>query len=234
MKIKEASMNRKPELIVMLTHDDYTVDNARTVFESCKDTGALYWGAKEKNLTHLELMNLFACMKENGKKTVLEAVTYNEATGLDAAKLAVKCGCDMLMGTVFGDSISSFCQDHGLKYMPFVGQLRGRPSIMEGTVDEIVDEARSNIEKGAFGVDLLGYRFVGNSQELNRLVVEAVDAPVCIAGSVDSYERLDEILELNPWAFTIGSAFFENRFGLEFPEQIENVLSYINGSGTSR
>lgn len=41
-------MNDHPELIVMLTHNDLTVENAAEVFETCKNSKAEYWGFKEK------------------------------------------------------------------------------------------------------------------------------------------------------------------------------------------
>ena len=37
----------RPELIVMLTHNDVTVANAREVFEGAKDAKAKFWGFKE-------------------------------------------------------------------------------------------------------------------------------------------------------------------------------------------
>lgn len=40
-------MNDHPELIVMLTHNDLTVENAAEVFETCKNSKAEYWGFKE-------------------------------------------------------------------------------------------------------------------------------------------------------------------------------------------
>ena len=52
-------------------------------------------------------------------------------------------------------------------------------------------------------------------------------APVCIAGSINSYQRLDEIKAADPWAFTIGGAFFENKFGGTFEEQINRVCKYM-------
>ena len=33
----------KPELIIMLTHNDVTVKNAAEVFDSCKDLPATRW-----------------------------------------------------------------------------------------------------------------------------------------------------------------------------------------------
>ena len=52
-------------------------------------------------------------------------------------------------------------------------------------------------------------------------------APVCIAGSINSYQRLDEIKVAAPWAFTIGGAFFENKFGGTFEEKINRVCEYM-------
>ena len=74
-----------------------------------------------------------------------------------------------------------------------------------------------------YGFDLLGYRFVGNYKELNKKFVSQVKAPVCIAGSINSYKRLDELKNVNLWAFTIGGAFFETKFGENFNEQINKV-----------
>ena len=42
-------MNDHPELIVMLTHNDLTVENAAEVFETCKNSKAEYWGFKENS-----------------------------------------------------------------------------------------------------------------------------------------------------------------------------------------
>ena len=57
--------------------------------------------------------------------------------------------------------------------------------------------------------------------------VSEINAPVCIAGSIDSYQRLDEVKSAAPWAFTIGSAFFDHKFGEDFTGQINNVCEYI-------
>ena len=59
--------------------------------------------------------------------------------------------------------------------------------------------------------------------------VSSVDAPVCIAGSVDREARLHELREVGPWAFTIGGAFFENKFDGTFPQQINKVCAYMEG-----
>lgn len=52
-------------------------------------------------------------------------------------------------------------------------------------------------------------------------------APVCLAGSVSSYQRLDEVKDADSWTFTIGGAFFENKFDGTFAEQIDKVVDYM-------
>ena len=216
-----------PKLIVMLTHNDHTVENASEIFESCKNSKAQYWGFKEKPLPISEMKSLFSRMKSFGKTTFLEVVEYDEESGLHGAKIAKECGCDILMGTVFFDSINQFCKENNMKYMPFVGQITNRPSILEGSIEDMISEAKEYLAKGVYGFDLLGYRYTGDPVKLNNAFVQAIEAPVCLAGSVDSYERLDEVIEANPWAFTVGSAFFDEKFGTDFHKQINNVCNYI-------
>ena len=229
-------MENNLNLIVMLTHNDLTVNNAYEIFEECKNSKAKYWGFKEHNLPIEKMRELFQYMKKCGKKTFLEVVEYTEEKGLEGAKMALECGCDTLMGTLFYDSINEFCKANNLKYMPFIGQVEERPSILRGNIDKMVDEANEYIKKGVYGIDLLGYRYVGNAEKLNEKVVLNVNAPVCIAGSIGSYEQLDKLKNIKPWAFTIGSAFFENKFGDNFCEQINNVYDYvkINNEGNDK
>ena len=211
----------------MLTHNDHTIENAREIFESCKNTKAEFWGFKEKPLPISEMKSLFSEMKSYGKTTFLEVVEYDEESGLHGAKIAKECGCDILMGTVFFDSINQFCKENNMKYMPFVGQITNRPSILEGSIEDMISEAKEYLAKGVYGFDLLGYRYTGDPVKLNNAFVQAIEAPVCLAGSVDSYERLDEVIEANPWAFTVGSAFFDEKFGTDFHKQINNVCNYM-------
>ena len=170
-------------------------------------------------------------MKDAGKKTFLEVVEYTEKACLAGAQMAVDCGFDYLMGTMYFDSIADLAKESGLLYLPFVGKVEDRPSVLKGSIQEIIDEALNLVKtKKVDGFDLLGYRYVGDAVELNSEFVAAVQkhAPVCLAGSISSYQRLDEVKKANPWSFTIGSAFFENKFDGTFAEQIEKVISYIN------
>lgn len=220
-------MKGTPQLVVMLTYNDFTVANAAEVFEECKHSKAQFWGFKEHPLPIDDMKRLYAYMKECGKTTFLEVVSYTEHEGLEGARIAVECGCDVLMGTVFHDSINEYCIEHNLKYMPFVGNISGRPSVLEGTVEGMIAEAKNYLAKGVYGFDLLGYRFTGDAAALNEAFVKSVDAPVCLAGSIDSYQKLDEVKKASPWTFTIGSAFFDKKFGDSFERQINNVCDYM-------
>ena len=80
-----------PSLVVMLTKDDRTVDNAFEIFEKCRESKAEFWGFKEESLPVDEMKRLFAYMKECGKTTSLEVVQYDEKAGLEGAKLAAEC-----------------------------------------------------------------------------------------------------------------------------------------------
>lgn len=217
----------KPELIVMLTHNDLTVENAYEVFEQCRDTKATYWGFKEQPLPIEEMQRIYRRMKECGKRTALEVVAYSEAEGMEGAQMAAACGCDLLMGTCYTPAIARFCQEHGMAYMPFIGKITGRPSILEGSIEGMVAEAQVLKAEGVYGIDLLGYRYNADAQELIYDVVTKADLPVCVAGSIDSYEQLSFIKQVQSWAFTIGSAFFEHKFGDTIAEQIDKVCDFI-------
>ena len=53
-------MNNIPELIVMLTHNDRTVENAYEIFEQSKDSEAKYWGFKEEGIPPEQMRKLYA------------------------------------------------------------------------------------------------------------------------------------------------------------------------------
>ena len=218
----------KTKLIVMLTHNDYTVKNAFEIFEQSKNSKAEFWGLKEKGLPLKQMKSLYAYIKKSDKTTVLEVAAYTENECMEGARMALGCKCDILMGTVFFDSVNKFCKENNLKYMPFVGKVTNRPSVLEGDIEEIIKEANICLEKGVYGFDLLGYRYLGDAINLNRSFLSRLHAPICLAGGIDSYEKLDEINKILPWAFTIGTAFFENKFGEDYEEQINKVCEYID------
>lgn len=219
----------KPELIVMLTHQDMTVKNANELFEECKDLPVTHWGFKDVGLPHEQMKELVRRMKVEGKVTYLEVVSLSEEDGLVGAKLAVEAGFDILMGTVYFDSIHQFLKDKPIKYYPFPGHVHSHPSILDGTIEEIVNHAISLQSTGVQGLDLLAYRYVGDARKLLLDVVKATNIPIVCAGSIATFQRIAEVWEANSWGFTIGSAFFDMKFvpGGSFKENIQAVTDWL-------
>ena len=223
-------MKQKPEIVVMLTYDDVTVKDAYEVFDSCKDLDVRHWGFKNVGLPKDEMARVAGAMKNAGKSTYLEVVTYDEASCLDGAKAAVECGFDQLMGTLYFPSVHRYLDEHGLVYKPFVGKVSGSPSVLEGSFQEIIDDAKGLMAKGITGFDILAYRHVDDGEKLARLFCKAVDAEICIAGSISSWGRIDTMFDIGPWGFTMGSALFDKKFAPEgdFRDNLSAVVNYMN------
>jgi 2,4-dienoyl-CoA reductase-like NADH-dependent reductase (Old Yellow Enzyme family) len=224
------SQHLKPELIVMLTHQDRTVSNALELFERTKDYPITHWGFKDVGLPAEEMKRVVKAMKAAGKTTFLEVVSLSEEEGLRGAQLAVELGFDILMGTVFFSSISEYLTDKPVQYYPFPGHVHSHPSILDGTIDEIVAHARQLEAHGVHGLDLLTYRYNGEASRLLQLVVEATNIPIVSAGSIATFERITEVWDSGAWGFTIGSAFFERQFVPDGSFE-ENVLAVCDWLG---
>jgi hypothetical protein len=202
----------KPEFILMLTYNDTTVKEALQLFRDCKAAPILHWGFKDVGLPPDEMKALVREMKAAGKTTYLEVVSLSEEEGLRGAEIAVEAGFDILMGTVFFDSILDYLKGKPIQYYPFPGRIYGHPSILDGTIDEVVGHARFLESKGVQGMDLLSYRYTGDAALLLREVVKATSVPIVSAGSIESYKRLAEVWQAGARGFTIGSALFEKKF----------------------
>lgn len=223
------SQHVKPELIVMLTHHDQTVPDALELFERAKDYPITHWGFKDVGLPPKEMQRVTTAMKEAGKITFLEVVSLSEEEGLHGARLAVDLGFDILMGTVFYPSIGDYLKDKAVRYYPFPGHVHSHPSILDGTIDDIVAHARELEAYGAHGLDLLTYRYNGEASRLLKRVVEATNIPIVSAGSIASFERINEVWASGAWGFTIGSAFFDRQFvpNGSFEENIWAVCNWL-------
>jgi hypothetical protein len=217
----------KPELIVMLTHHDRTVQDALQLFERTQDYPITHWGFKDVGLSPEEMQRVVTAMKAAGKNTFLEVVSLSEEDGLRGARLAVDLGFDVLMGTVFFPSIGEYLKDKAIKYYPFPGHIHSHPSILDGTIEEIVAHACELESYGAHGLDLLTYRYAGDAAHLLNQVVKATQVPIVSAGSIATFERITEVWDSGAWGFTIGSAFFEKQFVPDGSFE-ENVFAVCN------
>ena len=218
-------------LIVMLTNHDVTVNNAREVFETCCDLPVQHWGFKDVGLPEDQMKALAKRMKECGKTTYLEVVTYTEESCLKGAQLAIECGFDYLMGTLYYPSVGQLFQGTHTKYLPFCGHVWGSPSILGDSIEGIIDSAaRLSDQKGVAGIDLLAYRYQEDAPGLIRQYMKQISIPTVIAGSIDSTARLDFMKEVEPWGFTIGSALFAGKYkvGGTVRENIIAVTDYLS------
>lgn len=219
-------MNQK--LVVMLTDNDVTVSNAKEQFLSCESLPVTSWGFKDVGLPIDQMIDLVKTMKSKGKETNLEVVSLSEEESLAGAKIAVEAGFDVLMGTVYYDSIRKFLDGTGVKYFPFCGKVHGHPSILDGTIEEVVEDAKRLEANGVDGIDLLSFRYTGDPLKLLTEVVKAVKVPIISAGSVDSFERMKQIEATGATGITMGSALFRNKFVEgSFADNLKVVCDYM-------
>jgi hypothetical protein len=120
-------------------------------------------------------------------------------------------------------------RDKPIAYYPFAGRVRGHPSVLEGTIDEIADHASALESKDIQGIDLLAYRYVGDASSLLTTVVQRTDIPVVSAGSIASFDRILEVWKAGASRFTIGTAFFERQFVADgqFRDNVQAVANWL-------
>ena len=220
----------KTKLIVMLTQHDKTVKNALETFQTVKDLDVECWGFKDVGIPRAEMEELLKALKDAGKTTFLEVVTYSEEECMAGAKLAVEMGFDILMGTIFYPSVWEYLKDKKVKYFPFVGQVSGSPSILEGTPEEIAAQGKELEAKGVAGFDILAYRHVNAPEAVAKELIQAVKVPVVVAGSINGKERMQFVEDIGAWGFTMGSALFAKDFVKEgsFRDNLQAVLDMMS------
>lgn len=219
----------KTKLIVMLTNNDQTVPDAIEVFDECQDLPVQFWGFKNVGLPVGKMKTLVQNIRAAGKTACLEVVSYSEHECMEAARLAVECRFDFLMGTIFYPAVFDFLKGKPIKYSPFCGKVSGHPSVLDGTIDEIIAEGRMLEKIGVDALDLLAYRHVSDPEGLATAMIKAIHIPVILAGSVDSFPRIDRVEAMGAWGFTIGGAFFGKKFvkNGSFREQVAAVSEYL-------
>jgi mannose-6-phosphate isomerase-like protein (cupin superfamily) len=115
-----------------------------------------------------------------------------------------------------------------VQYCPFPGRIVGHPSVLEGSIDEIVASARAlAAHDGVHGLDLLAYRFDGDVPALMHAVCAAVSKPVYIAGSIDTPERIAIVKQVGAAGFTIGTAALDGKYPAEsksVPDQLSAII----------
>lgn len=218
----------RPKLILMFTQNDITVPDAIEYFEQVKDLSVDFFGFKELGLPTEKMKILNDKIHRAGFQSFLEVVEYEEDAILGPAKMAVDMDFDYLMGTVYYPSIWKVINKK-IKYFPFCGKIYDRPSILDGTIEEIAADAKRIEAEGANGFDLLAYRYIipEKVNDLVAAVLNVIKIPLVSAGSINSFARLKETIDQGVWGFTIGGAFFEKKF-VPNGSYRENVAAVVN------
>lgn len=218
-----------PEIIVMLTHHDVTVANARELFRESADLPVKYWGFKDNGLSFTELGNLVADFRDAGKSPVLEVVNFDERELLKSMELATNCGVEYFTGGIFSEQVLAQAKAAGMKYYPFCGNVGGNVIELRGSHQSVIDDAQRLIDLGVDGVDLVAYRYKdGDPVELAQSAIAGVGAQnLIIAGSINSSERMQIMSEVGPFGYTMGGALFDGAFveGGSFRENLQNVVA---------
>ena len=224
------------ELIFMLTHRDVTIPNAIEVFEEVKDTGLRFIGCKDVGLSIDKMKILFNRMKSAGMTTFLEVVTYSEEEHFAGVKTAINIGADYLIGGMpwFAEKTLKYIKENKsqVKYFPYIGQIEGHPCILKGEINYIIKNGKELEQMNVDGINLLLYRYQGDQKYLLDRIVKELKLPIIVAGSIDNFMKIEELVKRNIWAFTIGGAILERKMASSksVRDEIMEVLKFIRGS----
>lgn len=199
------------EFIFMETYNDMTRADAISVYKEIHNTNVKFIGFKDIGLPMKQLKELHEMMKKDRRTTFLEVVSASEKDTLQSTKVALDLGVDYLIGGTYIDSTLPLIKNTKIKYFPYVGKIVDHPCKLRGSIEEIVNDTKKVKEKGISGINLLAYRYNGDVEQLIEKV-SAVGLPMIVAGSIDSYERVRKMKDMNIWAFTIGGAIFNKKF----------------------
>lgn len=220
------------ELIFMLTLHDVTIPNAIEVFDEIKDTNVKFVGFKNIGLPKDKMRILVNRIKEAKKTTFMEVVTYEEKEQYEAVDLATELSVDYLIGCMpqYALMVKNYIKKRKkkLNFFPYIGEIVGHPCKLTGKVEDIIQNGKKFEEKGIEGINLLLYRYNGDTNILLNKVVTSLNIPIIVAGSVDNFQKIKQLKEKNIWAFTIGGAILEKKFvNGSIKDQISAVLDFI-------
>jgi mannose-6-phosphate isomerase-like protein (cupin superfamily) len=214
--------------IFMLTRNDRTVEDASQQLQTALGLGVRHIGFKDIGLPIEQLKSLNAAIKAGGATSYLEVVSLDRASEIVSARAALEIGVDILLGGTRVDDVLPIIKDTSIQYYPFPGRITGHPSVLEGSIEEIVASAKAMAARdGVHGLDLLAYRSAQNVPELMKAVCAAVAKPVFVAGSIASPERIAIVQGAGAAGFTIGTAALDGQYpakGKDVPSQLTAIL----------
>ena len=219
--------------IFMLTRNDKTVEDAEQHLKTALAAGVHHIGFKDVGLPFDQLKKLNTSIKAGGATSYLEVVSLDKDSEVVSAKAAVEIGVDILLGGTHVDAVLPILVGTGVQYFPFPGRIEGHPSVLAGSIDEIVASAEELAAiDGVHGLDLLAYRSRENVTGLMAAVCTAVVKPVIMAGSIGSRERIGIVRRSGAAGFTIGTAALEGDYPADSPElemQLRSIQRDVAG-----
>jgi len=199
--------------IFMLTRNDRTVEDATKHLQTALRLGVRHIGFKDIGLPTDQLMALNAAIKAGGATSYLEVVSLDRDSEIVSARAATEIGVDVLLGGTRVDEVLPVIAGTEIQYCPFPGRIMGHPSVLEGSVEEIVESAKAlAAREGVHGLDLLAYRSKEDVPALMKAVCAAVSKPVYIAGSIDTPEQIAVVKEVGAAGFTVGTAALDGKY----------------------
>ncbi|WP_129274540.1 cupin domain-containing protein [Bradyrhizobium betae] len=199
--------------IFMLTRNDRTVVDASEQLKTALNLGVRHIGFKDIGLPIDRLKVLNQVIKADGATSYLEVVSLDPESEIVSAKAAAEIGVDILLGGTRVDDVLPIVADTGIQYFPFPGRITGHPSVLEGSIEEIVNSAKAlTAREGVHGLDLLAYRSKEDVPALIKAVCAAVSKPVYVAGSIDTPEQIAILKEAGAAGFTIGTAALDGKY----------------------
>ncbi|WNJ88532.1 cupin domain-containing protein [Bosea sp. 685] len=212
----------------MLTRNDRTVSDAMEQLRTALALGVRHIGFKDIGLPLDRLKDLKTAIKAGGATSYLEVVSLDRDSEIASAKAAVAIGIDILLGGTRVDEVLPLLAGTTIQYCPFPGRISGHPSVLEGTIDEIVASARAlAAREGVHGLDLLAYRSHENVPALIAAVCGAVSKPVYVAGSIDTPGQIAALKQAGAAGFTIGTAALDGKYpadGTDVPRQLATII----------
>jgi hypothetical protein len=153
-------------------------------------------------------------------------VSLDRDSEIASVRAALTLGVDYLLGGTHVDDVLPLIEGSGVRYYPLPGRITGHPSILEGSMMEIVASARDLASRdGVDGLDLLAYPADVDAAELIRAVCNAVAKPVIVAGSIDGAERIHAAVSGRAAGFTVGTAALDGQFPAALPGLTHQLLA---------
>jgi 4-hydroxythreonine-4-phosphate dehydrogenase len=225
----------KPEFIFMLTRADRTVANARELLPEVIAAGVRRVGFKDVGLPFRDLRDLALDVRDFGAELYIEVVSLDLDSEVESARVAVELGVDWLLGGTRPEAVLPIIAGSSIRYCPFPGRVVGHPSVLSGSMAEVIESATKMAEMdGVHGLDLLAYRFAGDVPALIAAVCRATTKPVIVAGSIDSAERIAAVAQAGAHAFTIGTAALDGVFPAKsknLRHQIDFIMETLESAG---